>query len=947
MQPNTSNALNLFKNQMKKLIAFLLLLAGSHYFATAQNATVKGTIVDTTNKKNLTNTVISLLRSKDSILYKFTRSKEDGSFQLNKLDTGKYELFISHDTYADYIDKLAITENNSTVDLGKIMMTLKANLLNDVTVRSQIAAIRMRGDTTEYTADSFKVRPGATVEDLLKKMPGISIDKDGKITAQGSSVEKVLVDGEEFFGDDPTIATKNLQADAIDKVQVFDKKSDQAAFTGIDDGQSKKTINLKMKEDKKKGYFGKLDLGGGLNDRWNNSAMINRFRAKKKISAYGIMSSTGKTGLNWDERGSYGGGDGMPEYNEDFGGFVFFGDGNDDFGGSNYYGQGVPKSWAGGINYSNKFDEDKQNLNGSYRFNKLNTENEGRMLSQTTLAEGQQITNDHSTSFSSKFRHSGNGTYEWNLDSSTSIKITASGYTGKNRTYNSNQTYINNEKFDTLSRTMRNTSSDGDNQNLKANMLLRKKFKKIGRTLSFNLEEQYNGSNSLSYLFANITTYNNGQRDSITDQQKKSDATANILNAKAVYTEPLSKKVFLELNYAVRSSKSNSEKLSYDKNSDDKYDKLNELYSNKYRFDVLTNTTGLALKFNGKKITASAGTDIAFQNFHQKDLLRDSAFTRNYTNFFPRANFRYKLGSNSNLSINYNGSTRQPSITQIQPVRDNSNPLVIYNGNPFLKQEFRHNINLNYNSWKVLSQRGMYVYGTFNATQNAIVTSQFTDYNTGKTTYSYINTNGNFNAYSGGGYNMKIKKLDMYADLGFNLSASRYSSFINNASNALVKNVTNTTSPGIRWGMGKDKEKKYNLYYNGNFSLNYSKSSVNASLKNNYWTMSHSVNANVQLPWKMEVNTDIDYNIRQKTALFSTNNNVFLWNAYIGRKILKNDKGLIKLYAYDILDQNKGFNRFFNNNVWQQTNYQTLTRYLMLSFVWNFSKSPAGMAPNQ
>lgn len=933
---------------MKKLIALFFLVIGSWYYCAAQTASVKGTIVDTTNKKNLANTVISLLRSKDSVLYRFARSKEDGSFLINKLDTGKYELFISHNTYADYVDRLSIIDN-SPVDLGKIMMTLKANLLNDVTVRSQIAAIRMRGDTTEYTADSFKVRPGATVEELLKKMPGISIDKDGKITAQGSNIEKVLVDGEEFFGDDPTVATRNLQADAIDKVQVFDKKSDQAAFTGIDDGQSKKTINLKMKEDKKKGFFGKLELGGGLNDRWNNSAMINRFRAKKKISAYGIMSSTGKTGLNWDERGSYGGGDGMPEYNDDFGGFVFFGDGGDEFSNPNYYGEGLPKSWAAGINYSNKFNEDKQNLNGSYRYNKLNTEGEGSTLSRTTLSEGFQVTNERSNTFNSKQRHSGNGTYEWNIDSSTSIKLTASGFSGTNRGFTDYTSQIKNQLDTIINKSRRNTSVDGDNQNLKANLLLRKKFKKVGRTFSFNIEEQYNASKAKSFLFADVTTFDQDRNpmDSITDQQKQSDATANILNLKGIYTEPLSKKVFLELNYAVRSSKSNSERFSYDKSGDGKYDQLNVLYSNKYRFDVMTNTTGAAFKYNGKKLVASAGTDIAWQNFEQNDLLKDSSFTRNYTNFFPRANIRYKFGSNTQLSMGYNGNTRQPSITQIQPVRDNSNPLIIYNGNPFLKQEFRHSINFNFNSYQVLKQRGIYIYGNVSSTRNAIVTSQFTDYNTGKTTLSYINTNGNYNAYTGGGYNMKIKKLDMFADLGFNYSSTKYTNFVNGTSNVLQKNVTNNNSPGIRWGLGKDKEKKYNVYYNGNFSYNFSTSSINTNVKNNYWTQSHSINANVQLPFKMEINTDIDYNLRQRTTLFTANNNIFLWNAYIGRKLLKNDKGLIKLYAYDILDQNRGYNRYLNNNVMQEQNYQTLTRYLMLSFVWNFTKSPAGAVPNQ
>jgi hypothetical protein len=213
--------------------------------------------------------------------------------------------------------------SNEAKDLGNVMMTLEANLLADVTVRTKIAAMRMKGDTLSYAADSFHVRQGASVEDLLKVLPGIQVDKSGNITAQGEKVQKVLVDGEEFFGDDPTVATQNLQADALKEVQVFDKKSDQAEFSGIDDGQKTKTINLKLKDDKKKGYFGKLDVGAGTDERWNNAGMINDFKGKKKISAYGIMSSTGRTGLNWDEQNSYGESGGGLEFNDDFGGFMF------------------------------------------------------------------------------------------------------------------------------------------------------------------------------------------------------------------------------------------------------------------------------------------------------------------------------------------------------------------------------------------------------------------------------------------------------------------------------------------------------------------------------------------------------------------------------------------------------------------------------------------------
>ncbi len=921
---------------MKKPILLLAAILLFYSMGIAQNASIKGTITDTINKKNLTNTVISLLRSKDSILYKFTRSDAGGNFEMKNLQAGDYVLLITHQTYADYVDHLQLT-NTSQNDLGKIMMTLTVNLLKEVFVKQQIGAIRLKGDTTEFKADSFKVREGASVEEMLKKLPGIQVDKDGKITAMGEKVEKVLVDGEEFFGDDPTIATRNLQADAVDKVQVYDKKSDQATFTGIDDGQKQKTINLKLKDDKKKGYFGKLDLGGGLNDRWNNSAMINRFRSKLKLSVYGIMSSTGKTGLDWDESNKFGSGTDM-EFSDDGGAFFIGNNNGDDLNNSSYEGEGIPKSWSAGLNYSNKFNDGKQSLNGSYRFNKLNSEGQGNTISQSILPDTVFVNKESSNSFKSQQRHSLNGTYEWQLDSTASMKLTASGYSGIQNGF-SNYT---GESIDGLgnlvNQSIRNASSAGNNKNLNANLLLRKKFTKPGRTLSLNLSELYNANNSDGYLFSVIKTFDKTgitTSNDTTDQRKISNTSAGTFNSKIVYTEPLSKNFFVELNYAFRNSKSDAEKLSYDKSLAGKYDLLNDTFSNHYKFDVLTNTAGIVFKYNGKKIVYGLGTDIARSNFKQTDLLRDTVSTRNYTNFFPRVNFVYKFNPNSRLSISYNGRTNQPTIQQIQPVADNTNPLLITIGNPALKQEFIHNINFNFNSYKVFSQRGIYMYGSFSTTGNAIVTSTTVD-TSNRTVYQYINANGNYSTYAGLGYSIKLKKLDANLNININYNNSRYNNIVNG-----IKNVTNNSAPGIGFGIGKNKEKKYDFYYYNNFNYNSSASSVNTSIKTQYWTQSHNMSLNVQLPWKFEVNNELDFNIRQKTDLFTQNNNVFLWNAYIGRKILKNDKGIIKFNAYDILDQNKGYSRDISNNVLQESNYQTIKRYFLLSFVWNFSKNAA------
>jgi hypothetical protein len=924
---------------MRKLTFYLLIFFSSISFCFGQSGIIKGNVSDTATKKNLPNAVVSLIRKSDSVLIAFTRTEEKGNFQLNNIKEGNYFLLITSHIFADYTEMINL-KDSSVIDLGKIALTRRSELLKEVIVKQQLGAVRIKKDTLEFVADSFKLPPNATVEDLLKRFPGIQVDKNGKITAQGETVEKVLVEGEEFFGNDPTIATKNIQADAIDKVQIYDKKSDQATFTGIDDGQKSKTINLKLKEDKKKGYFGKIDLAGGTQSFWNNSAMINRFRSKRKISAYGIMSNTGKTGLDWNESNSYGGGNGL-EYNDDFGGFYFSGN-DDEFSNSNYYGEGLPKSWSAGINYSNKFGNDKQNINGNYRYTKLNSEGVGNSLSQSILPDTVFFNKEVRSSFSSRQRHSGSGSYEWQIDSTTSLKVTANGYLGKNTGYNSYSGESLNEVGDTVNKSIRNSNTDGNTSNIHSIWLLRKKFAKIGRTISFNFDQLYNDNKSNGFLTAFNSFYGKVgiQTSSTTTDQKKVDqSTVASLNGKLTYTEPISKKSFFEINYALRNSRSDAEKLSYDKDINGKYDDLNDSFSNHYKFDVLTNTIGATFKYNGKDLTFSAGSDVGRSHFKQTDLFKDSVSTRDYTNFYPKINITYKFGTNSRLNINYQGNTKQPSIQQIQPVADNTNPLNITVGNPFLKQEFNHRIFFNYYSYKVFSQRGIYLYGNVSKTDDAIVTSNFTD-SLGRTINQYINTNGNYNANVGLNYNLKLKKLDMTVFGGINFNGSRYNNFVN-----AQKNKTDNLSGGINIGFWKEKEKKYSINYNGNFNYNTSSSSIREDIKTNYWTQDHNLNVTVQLPWKFEINSEVQANLRQKTEVFDKNNNVVLWNGYLGRKLLKNDKAIIKIICHDILNQNQGYNRYINSNVLREDNYETIKRYFLISFVWNFSKNPAASNP--
>lgn len=901
----------------------------------AQTASIKGHISDTSTNENLEHAAVSLLRSKDSVLYKFTRTDKNGNFSIQNMTEGKYLIYLTYPGYADFMDTVELLDDK-TIDLGSFAMLTREHLLQEVVINQQ-GAIRIKGDTTEFKADSFSVRQGATVEELLKKLPSIQVDKDGNITAMGESVKKVLVDGEEFFGNDPTVATKNLQADAIDKVQVFDKKSDQAVFTGIDDGDKTKTINLVLKEDKKKGYFGKLELGAGPDDKWNNSAMFNNFKSKKKISLYGIMSSTGKTGLNWDERSQYGGEDNTM-ISGDMNGMMFIASSGDDFSSSNFYGEGLPKSWAGGINFSNKYNGDRQSLFGSYLYNKINTEGSGSSISQSLIPGNVFTTNEVGNNITSKDRHALNANYEWQFDSLTSMKMTANGTSGINSgssVYNS--TTINNAGI--VANTNQRTSSyTGNNNNIKSSILLRKKFAKQGRTLSFNFDMQYGTSNTDGFLYSLIDslTQSGGYQKGITDQKKINDSRSSSLNGKLVYTTPISKTVFLSLNYALRNSTNNSEKLSYDKDSSGKYSQLNDTFSNHYNFDVLTNTAGAGFNYNSRKITAFIGTDVARSNFVQTDEMLHQVIKRDYTNFFPRANFNYKLNNSTRFSINYYGNTTQPSIQQIQPIQDNTNPLNITIGNPLLKQAFTHSIRFNANSYQVFSQRGFFMYGGFSTTENAIVNSSVVDYSSGKTINQYVNSNGNYNYNSSLNYNMNIKKWDMYLSAGLDINGGSNNNFINQE-----KNKTTNQNYSFNIRLNKSKEKKYSFYYDVSINYNQSKSSINTSVQTNYWSNNHYLSLNIILPKRFEFNTNVNATFRQKTDLFTKNNNIIQWDAYIGKKIFKDDKGLIKLSAFDILDQNKGYDRYISSSVIQETNYQTINRYFMLSFVWNISKNAA------
>lgn len=923
---------------MRKQVRLALIFILFAHIALAQTGNVKGSVLDNTDNKNLQNTVISLLRTEDSVLVKFSRADRTGKFSLPNIKEGEYILMITHPYLGDYFDKTAVKAGADT-DLGVISMIPKSKLLAEVIVKSG-SPIRIKGDTTVYTADSFKVREGANVEELLRRLPGIQVDKDGKITAMGEKVTKVLVDGEEFFGSDPGIATKNLRADIVKEVEVFDKKSDQAEFTGIDDGVKDRTINLKLKDDKKKGYFGKIEAGGGLKDKYDNSIMLNAFKGKRKIAAYGIMSNTGRTNLNWEDANNYGGGmEGVETGITDDGGMymVWNGDGDD-----NYWGgrRGIPRNWNGGLHYSNKFNNNKQSLNAGYKFSKVNAPGVTSTFSKTFLPDTSWSTNSVSNNYSSTNRHAFNLTLETTIDSSNTLKWTTRANENRSLTRSNYYSEALSEQGDSINNSSRNTHNNAVNDAVNSSLLWRHKFKKLSRTLSINADLGWNRSENEGLLYSLNNYFTKGiieNRDTI-DQQNIRNNESKSIGTRIAYTEPLSKDMYLEFSYAFNYNANSNERITNENDGSGKYTERIDSLSNAFEFNRLVNTPGLNFRVNKKKFTYSFGSSVAFSHFIQKNITDNQKYSYDYTNFFPRANFTYKLKPSENIRFNYNGNTTAPTLEQLQPIRVNTDPLNIYLGNPDLDQAFRHSIGINYSNWNALKERNIWINSHFSMTENAF--SQFSTIDSvGRRIYQTVNVDGVYTGSISMDYGFKVPDTKWRLGFGPRTNFNRNVDFVRDAkTRETVKNITTTRGYGMRVSVSQYVKDKYEFYIAPNFSLNKSKASVNSAANAKYWQLSGWASGSVTLPGKFEVGTDINFESRQKDPRFPANNNFTTWNSYVTKRVMKNELEL-KLGVYDILNQNRGYNRSFNSYSFTETYYNTLKRYWLLTVTWNISKN--------
>jgi hypothetical protein len=934
----TKNIFVAEKIAMRKFSLLLLLLTGAVAAMAQKGATIKGVAFDTISKQPVTGATVTVLDRKDSSLVSFTMTGNEGRFEVRGVPDGAYRLLITHVNYHNS-NKYFTVSGNKEMDLGSLALSDKNKVLEEVVVMAEAPPVTMINDTIQYNAGSFKVQPNATVEQLLKKLPGVQVDKEGNIKAQGEKVNKVLVDGKEFFGNDPKIATKNLPADAVDKVQVYDKQSDQAQLTGFEDGNYEKTINLKLKKDKKKGLFGKANAGIGNKDRAEGKFNINSFKGARQFSAIGMANNTNAEGFSFMDMLNFTGE--LARMQRGGGGNININISGEDAAAMGLNGgnrnNGINTAWGGGLNYNNIIGT-KLDFQGNYFYNHYNPRQESHIQRQYLLPDSTYFYNQNSFSNNKNDNHRLNLNMLFQLDSMSTLRVapSISYQQTKNRSDRDYQTLS--EEMNLTNEGFSNSRADNEGYTFRNDLIWRKKFARKGRTLSLSLQTSLNESNGGGSLYSINSFYNpNGslfKKDTL-NQLNETMTSLKGYTARIVYTEPIWKRSLLEFSAGKSDSRNLSEKTTNDYNKlNGKYDVLNSNLTNDFENTYGYTTAGIRLRTQKKKFSYAIGAGWQQAELEGKIITgtKDSVISKTFRNILPNARFQYNFTRFKSLAINYNTSTNQPSASQLQPVPDNSNPLNIRLGNPELKQEFTHTITGHLNLISPYKNKNLFMFFNIQATHNKIV-----NYDTisalGIKTTKPVNVNGVFNLNSEISYSRPVKFIKGTVEISSNAGLFKTTQFINQAANDIK---TFTIGPHLR--VDVNPTEKLNLALEAGINYNKTKYSLQSALNTNYLSQEYGGSVDWQLPKGFFFSTDFNYTINSQRAS-GFNIKVPLWNAAISKRVLKFNRGEIKLAVRDILNQNIGISRNTNNNYIEDARALTLRRFFLLSFTYSLSKT--------
>ena len=739
-------------------------------FAQQGGVDITGTVVEDGSNEPIEQATVRLLNVKDSTMVGGVASSRNGNFTLKGIKAGSYLLHVSFVGFDPLYQPIRITGKTNPVKLGKLALSDGAIQLGEAVVIGKAPEVVVRNDTVEYNADSYKTTEGAVLEDLLKKMPGVEVDSEGKITVNGKEVKKVLIDGKEFFSDDPKVASKNLPSKMVEKVQVLDRLSDMARMTGFDDGDEETVINLTVKPGMKQGWFGNAFAGYGSEDRYEGNFMVNRFINNDQFTLMGGINNTNNMGFS------------------DIASNMFSGMGGRRGGRSGGAGNGITTSGNVGLNFSKEFNS-KMTLGGNVRYSHSDNEANSK-INRTNILPNDSSTiyneinnkNTKSDNVGADFR------MEWKPDSATQIIFQPSfSYSNShNREFGSFNTLTN--RGDTVNLGESDYVSDGEGYNLNARLEFSRKLNDEGRVFSGSLTGGLSDSYNKGLNYSNTEYFMGNNQDELIDQQFRYDNKGFNYRVYLSWVEPIGHNNFIQATYSISQNKQESLKNSYVRGEDSEdYNVLDTAYSKSYRNNFINQQASLAFKAVREKYDYTIGMNLEPSHSVSENFVGDttlSKLTRNVVNLSPMVRFNYRFDKRTNLRINYRGRTSQPSMTQLQPVADISDPLNTITGNPDLKPTYSNNFSARYQKFVPEKQTALMLMLNANYVVNAIVTKSIYVGESGKKMTTYDNVNGNYNGNFRVMFNTPLKNRK------FSVNSMTMASFAN--SNGFINEKKNT-----------------------------------------------------------------------------------------------------------------------------------------------------------
>lgn len=935
---------------MKRVISisFFTLLINLIY---AQKYDIKGVITDTLNDPLIAATV--MLMDKDSMLIEYTQTDLKGAFEFKSV---KDKTCLIKTSYLGYFPLTisVVYDNKNVINLGNLRMVEIARELMEIVIKEAKAPLRLRGDTVEYDASQFKVPQGATLEELLRRLPGLEVSQDGSIQADGKGVSKLTVDGKTFFSEDPKFAIKNLPAEGVSKVQVFDKKNEEALLTGKSTASEEKTMNIELKEEFKKGGFGKVTAGGGSENRGELKGNYNKFDSKNQISLVGVANNTGRNGLSWDDYQDFMGSNSWNN-NDDYdygfgGGFVrYFGGGGSGleskvseafWSGNN---GGFPTNIIGGINYN--YDHKKNKLAGRYFYQNTGNEKETFSDSRSFLSGFFLDNNRNEDHEKGSINHRAETMYQYDIDSFLTAIVTADLALVHSENFQNGDNTIKRDGKQVTSSSTFDNSSDLSGRLINTSLLLRKKFRKAGRAFGVNASFLKTDISDFQKRFSDNFFYNDlGNNDStlILKQFNRDTLDKTVIKANAMYSEPLSKKLFFKIFYNLSSRAEDGNRYvdDEDENALIRNNNLSRLYNN----SILNQRAGSMLTFSHKGLNLTAGG--AFQRFDLTGTFQSpdpTIFRGDVNNKFnlwlPYAEFNGSISRNTWINMDYGISAQEPSIENLLPVVDFSNPLYITEGNPDLVPTLNHRLGLWFNhSWPADAIR-INLSTSYTYFEDQIIMKQEVDENL-VTRSQPINYSGGNQIWSNAGLSFPVVRNKLKMRLNIGRSGGRSFAFVND-----ILNNTNT----VRWSPGLyidiTPTEKTAIYLSTNLSYSNTTYDINTSQNQNITNQNYNVDFNTNFAKGWFWNSTLRYSLF-KNERFGVDQNIPIINLSIYKQILKGNRAEIRLSLYDALNKNLQINQSTSVSRVLDSRSPSLARYAMLSFSYNLKGMKSTVAKN-